>query len=172
MAPAVMVAGAAVTAYGQYKQGEAAKNAADMTAEQARMNAKSSMAEGIRAAHEIHRQKRVAKSDARAAMAASGGVTDDISAIKTISDIDRIYNYNALAALFAAKTQADDQNYAAEMERYNGKQVRDASRLAMVGTMLSGASSAYSMNHTADPATSGSAATLSPIHVSAQRRGV
>lgn len=159
MAQIAMVVGAAVMAYGQYEQGEAAKDAGDMAAQQHEMNAKSSLAEGIRASHEIRRQKKVVKSDAVAAMVAGGGVSDDVGAIKTLSDIEQVYDYNSLAALFAGETQADAQQYAARVAKYDGKSFQSASRLSAISTMISGVSSAYSMGHTADPSVSGYATT-------------
>ena len=146
MAPAaIMLGAAAITAYGEGQKGSAAKAAGKFSARQGVRNAKSSMAEGIRKANEIRRQGDVAKSDAAAAMAASGGVTDDVGAIKTLADIEQVTDYNALSAIYEGGQKSDQQRLQAKMDKLSGKQAQTASYFKAAGTMLKGASSAYSM---------------------------
>ena len=82
-------------------------------------------AEGTRRASEINRQGEVFKSDARAQMAAGGGVTDDVGAIETLSDIDRVYDYNALSSIFEAEERAKTLSYASRTTRDASKMGRE-----------------------------------------------
>lgn len=67
--------------------------------------AKARMVEGNRESHEIRRQGRVMQSDAAAAIAGGGGVTDDVAGINVMSDIEQVADYNALNALYEAKSE-------------------------------------------------------------------
>tara|TARA_R110000851_G_scaffold9579_1_gene35531 strand:- start:2663 stop:3094 length:432 start_codon:yes stop_codon:yes gene_type:complete len=143
-----MVAGAAIGAMGAIQEGNAAEAAGKFTARQQQRNAKNSMAEGIRKATEIQRMGDRAQSDASAAMAAGGGVTDDVGAIKTLSDIQAVTDYNALSAIYEGDLKADTQNMQADMDRMAGKQAQQASRFKAASTVLSAGSKAYSMGAT------------------------
>lgn len=145
MAPVALVVAAGVTAMGQIQEGNAAEAAGKFSARQNERNAKNTMAEGIRAANETRRQGEQVKSDAAAAMAAGGGVTDDVGAIETLSDIEQITDYNALSAIYQGGVKADQQKMQAQMDRFTGQQRKDASRIKAAGTMLGGASDAYTM---------------------------
>lgn len=145
MAVAAVVAGAALTAYSQSQEGEAARAAGKATARQQERNAKASLAEGTRRSIEIRRQGARTASDAEAIMGMSGGVTDDVGAIKTLADIEQVTNYNALASLYESRQQSDRQNFAAQLQRMSGQAARTAGNVKAAGTVLSGASSAYTM---------------------------
>jgi hypothetical protein len=148
MAVAAMVAGVALTAYSQSQEGEAAKVAAKSVARQQVSNAKAAEAEGQRRAIEVKRQGARTVSDASAIMAATGGVTDDVGAIKTIADIEQVADYNALASLYKSGSRADNLRFSAEMERRSGKAAQRAGNTRALGTALSGGSKAYSMGKT------------------------
>jgi len=148
MAVAAVVAATALSAYNESQEGEAANVAAKATARQQRRNARASEAEGTRRAIEINRQGEGAQSDAAAAMGAAGGVTDDVGAIKTMADIEKVTDYNALAALYESGQRADTQRFAAQLDEMSGKQAQRAGRMKAVSTVLSGASKAYTMGKT------------------------
>lgn len=160
MAQAVLIAGAAMTAYGQMEQGAAAESAAKAAAQQGVKNATASEAEGLRRAAEINRQGDLLQSDAVAAMVASGGVSDDVGAIKTLADIEQVSDYNALSALFESRSRADQQRYAAQITREEGHQARKASYVRAGATMLTGASMAYGMGGPKNVSAAKSAYTL------------
>ena len=138
-----VVASTGMTALGEIGKGNAAEASGKFTARQNKRNAKASSAEGIRNANEIQRQGDQTKSDAAAAMAASGGVTDDVGAITTLTDIDAVTDYNALAAIYEGGLRSDSQNMQADMDKFTGKQAKNASRLRAVSTVMDGASKVY-----------------------------
>lgn len=98
--------------------------------------AKASTATGQRKASEIRRKGRVLESDAKAIMAAGGGVTDDAGAIEQLADIANVTDYNQLAALYEGDTEAEGLRLE---NRYNKK----ITRTKQFATALSGASKAF-----------------------------
>ena len=148
MAVAAMVAATAFTALGQMQEGHAAEAAGDLSALQNRRNAKASYAKGINESNEIRRQGDVMASNASAAIAGGGGVTDDVGSIKTLSDIEQVTDYNALTALYSGKQRQDTQNFQAKVDRYAGQAAKAASDMKAVGTVISGGSNAYQMSTT------------------------
>lgn len=145
MAPAVLIAGAVITGMGQLKEGADAEAAGKFSSRQGKRNAKASMAEGIRGANEARRQGAQTASDASAAMAGSGGVTDDVGAIKTLADIEQVTDYNAAASIYKGDQRAQTQTLQAKMDKLAGKNAKTSSYVKAAGTALSGASNAYSM---------------------------
>ena len=127
--PIMMLAGTALSA----------KSQSDETAAQAEINIRRSnqaRASGQRRAIEVRRQGDALQSDARAAIAASGGVTDDVGTIKQLADIDQATDYNALAALYEGESEARGL----ETENVYRKRI---GRTKQFATALSGASKAY-----------------------------
>jgi hypothetical protein len=98
--------------------------------------AKASTATGQRKASEIRRKGRVLESDAKAIMAAGGGVTDDAGAIEQLADIANVTDYNQLAALYEGDTEAEGLRLE---NRYNKK----ITRTKQLATALSGSSKAF-----------------------------
>ncbi len=145
MAPAVLIASAVITGMGQVKQGADADAAGKFSARQEKRNARASVAEGIRGSIEASRQGDRAASDASTAMVASGGVTDDVGAIKTLSKIQDVTDYNALVSIYKGDQRAQTQTLQAKMDRLAGKNAKTSSYTKAAGTALSSASSAYRM---------------------------
>ena len=111
----------------------------DETKGQAALNlrrAKAATATGQRKATEIRRQGRVIQSDARAAMAAGGGVTDDAGAIEQLANIAQVTDYNQLAALYEGDTEAEGLHLENKINKKIG-------RTKQAATALSGASQAF-----------------------------
>ena len=98
--------------------------------------AKASTATGQRKASEIRRKGRVLESDAKAIMAAGGGVTDDAGAVEQLADLANVTDYNQLAALYEGDTEAEGLRLE---NRYNKK----ITRTKQFATALSGASKAF-----------------------------
>lgn len=130
----LMAAGTALSAKSQMEEG------ADTAAQHARA-AKASYAEGTRKSAEIRRQGRVLKSDAAAAMAAGGGVTDDPGAIQQLSEIEQVVDYNALTALYEGSARAK------ELQR-TGRAAAKAGRKRALATVIGSASKMYAMGKT------------------------
>ena len=114
--------------------GSAADKAMRFQAKQLERNAKATRAKGTRATQEGLRKGRVLESDAIAQMAAGGGGTD----IKGLADLKQVTDYNALAALFEAETQAEGLDLAAKGKRMEGKMARKKGQLGGLSTIMSG----------------------------------
>lgn len=126
-----MIGGTALSVMGTLQEGK-------MQAAQYARNATAAFATGTRRAGEIRRQGDVLKSDAAAAMAAGGGVTDDVGAISTFAEIEQVVDYNALSALYEGETRAEDLRFA-------GKVAKSTSRAKAFSTVLSGTGLAAGM---------------------------
>jgi hypothetical protein len=137
------VASTAVSAVGSYRQGQAAKASAEYEAKQFDKQSKAATAEGTRAAEEIRRQGAIMQSNARAAMAGSGGTASDAGAISTLGKIGAETDYNSLAAMFEAKSEAQGLQTAASTRRYEGDLAQRAAKQKTLSTVLSGASRTY-----------------------------
>lgn len=146
--PYLILGGTALSMSGTLAEGEAAEEAGKLQASQYAKNAIAAQAEGTRKAGEIRRQGEALKSDAAAAMAAGGGVTDDVGAIETFADIEQAVDYNALAALYEGKSRADTMDFAGRTAKWEGKAAKSASRTKALGTALSGAGMAYGGGYT------------------------
>lgn len=128
---------------GTMTQGEGAARSADFEAKQLDRNAKDVYAQGTRTAAEDRRQSKIRQSNAKAAMAGSGGVTTDVGATNVLSKIEQVGEYNALSALFSAGTQSEGLKTQAKARRVQGKTARRSSRIGSLGTVLTGVSKAY-----------------------------
>ena len=147
MAPAlaVLAVSTALSVKSSLDKGKAAEQAGNLKAAQYAKAAKASAAVGTRKSAEIRRQGAGMQSDAAAAMAASGGVTDDAGAIQTMADIEQVTDYNALSAIFEGGTKAQEQQFAGSLSKWEGKEAKRASKREAVSTVISSASKAYGM---------------------------
>lgn len=147
MAPPLMAAitlgSTALQAGGQIAAGNNARKDANYQAGILQQDANAARATGTYQAYETRRQGRVAMSDARAAMAGSGGVTTDPGATDILGNISNTYGYNALMALYNANAKARGLDAASLAKRYEGKLAQRASRIKALGTAISGGTSAY-----------------------------
>lgn len=127
-------------AVGQLSAGNAASAAAKAEARQREQIAGQERAQAQREANEERRQADLAQSRGLAVAAAGGGAADG-STRNVLAQIEGEGEFNALTAMFSGEERAQNQEFAAEMARFKGKQAKKQSRLAAVGTVLSGASS-------------------------------
>lgn len=140
---ALMVAGTALSAYGQNKAGKAELAESKRYARAVERNARSVYAADQLGAAEYTREGERVVSNARAAMAAGGGVTDDAGAIETLGKLDREATYNRLAALYDARNKYDGTLAEASAIRAEGRNARAASKFKIGSTLLSGAGQAF-----------------------------
>jgi hypothetical protein len=129
--------GAGASAVSGILEGNMARRSAGMEADQMAQKAKSAFAKGTVDAAEQRRQARVTKSDARAAMAGSGTVTDDAQAISQLAEIEQVGEFNAMSALFGARTEQQSLLRAERMKRYEGESSRTANMFKGLGTVVS-----------------------------------
>lgn len=141
--PAIAIAGTVLSAYGQNKSAKAEAAEAKRYARAVERNARSVYAADQLGAAEYTREGERVVSNARAAMAAGGGVTDDAGAIDTLSKIDREATYNRLAALYDARNNYEGTIAQAGAIRAEGRNARKASRYKIGSTLLSGAADAF-----------------------------
>jgi len=142
MMPTVMankgvLAKAGVGALSGILEGNMARRATNLEADQMAQRAKSAFAKGTVGAAEQRRQASVTMSNARAAQAASGGVTTDAQAISQLAGIDQVGEYNAMSALYGAKTEQQSLQRAELMKRYKDKTARTAKMFEGLGTVVS-----------------------------------
>ncbi|MCG7985066.1 MAG: hypothetical protein JAY90_20240 [Candidatus Thiodiazotropha lotti] len=128
-----------MTTLSRFMQARAAEKAAEFTAKQLERNAKARFAQGTRQAYEEQRQGRLMISNARAAMAGSGTSTTDAGATTQLANIKATADYNALSAVFGAKSEAQGIFEKAQAVRYEGKTKANAQRVKAVSTVLSDA---------------------------------
>ena len=71
-------------------------------------NANAIAAKGSRDAQEVRRQGKLMASNARAAMAGSGGMVGDAGGIEGLAAIKQVSDQNALSVLFESDTQSEN----------------------------------------------------------------
>lgn len=129
----LILASTVISTSAAIEEGKAAERAAEF-------KAKTAMAVGSRKAYESKRSGDIVASDARAAMAASGGVTTDPGAIETLGKIKAEAEYGSLAAMYEGETGAN-------LAIAEGERAKKASRYKALSTVLSGgAKGAYTYN--------------------------
>lgn len=127
-----MAASTVLSTKGSIDQGNAEKASAEF-------QAKTQLAAGTQKAYESRREADILASNARAAMAGSGGSASDAGAIEELSRIAQEGAYNSQSDIYKAETNAD-------ITRYEGKLKKYASQQKALGTVLSGASNLYQMD--------------------------
>lgn len=133
----------AVGVAGASRSGRAQESAAKFDAQQIEKNAKRSYARGTREYAETIRVGDIAASNARARMAAGGGTTDDVSALRDQSVIGREAEYNALTALYDAQVTSEGQSTQAAARRMEGRNAKRAGNIKALSTLLSGGAKVY-----------------------------
>ncbi len=134
----LMIASTVISAVSAIQQGKFAKEAADYEAAQLDRQGDREFAAGTRESAEHARQGRIAASNARAQMAGGGGVTDDSQATEILGEIGANAKYNALAAIYSAKTRRQGMRSRASGRRVEGKMASRASRWKALGTVIGG----------------------------------
>lgn len=125
----MLVGSTALQVHGAIQEGQAAEKAG-------KFKAKTQMAAGTRRAAEHKRAGDIVASDARAAMAASGGSASDAGAVETLGKIKAETDYNVLSALYEGEQAAD-------ISRYEGKIKKKAAYTRGLSTALSGGAKAF-----------------------------
>lgn len=124
-------------------QGEQAMENAYETASELEDQGDAALAASTRKAAAKRREGDRMASNAQAAMAAGGGVTDDAGALETFADIDERSQFNSLAALFEGKTARQGKRRQARITRREGRQAYKAGRTRAFASALSGGSQMF-----------------------------
>ncbi len=133
------IAGTALTAFGQYQQGELVRDQARQRAKALEQSGNEDAAAAQRNARLLRREGGQAQGRARAVGAASGaGGYDDI-----VEDLGAQSEFNVLNALYEGRARQQAKSFAAQNTREFGKQSRRQGILNAVGTIVSGGSTLY-----------------------------
>lgn len=135
---AALVVGTVISASSSIRQGKQQNAAARLEADQLEKEGLRAYAQGTREQNEQLRQGRILASNMRAQMAGSGGTTDDPGATEMIAKVGRDAEYNALAAMYDAKSRHRGYGFQAKVSRWGGRNAKQAGRLKATGTVLSG----------------------------------
>lgn len=141
--PAMMVAGAAVSAGGTILGAKSEAKELRREAAQLEANAGQERAASQRTAIEERRQGRLAASRALAIAAASGGGADDPTVVNAIADLEGDGEYRALTALYEGNVAGDDLERQAQARRREAKGVKRAGLIKGIGTILGAGATLY-----------------------------
>lgn len=122
--------------------GHAADRAASSEAKQLRRNANARVAQGTREAYQEKKAGERVESDTIAAMAAGGAAFDEGMA-ERMGEIGEITDYNALAAMYEAETEAAGLRQQAKLRRKAGQRAYATGFVKAGSTILDGASEIY-----------------------------
>lgn len=142
--PVLMLAGTGMSVFGQLQQGKAQEKAAKYEAQQMDANAKQVEASGQHAAIEQRRQSELLQSRAQAVAGATGFGMVDPDVLKIIGGITEEGERAFQSELFNSRSQANQMKAQAGATRYEGAQVRRATRIGAAATALSGVADAAS----------------------------
>ena len=141
----LMLAGTAISAAAQHKQGQEQQNLANYEAAQLDQNAGQAQASSQRAALNEQRNTSLLLSRARAVAAASGGGVSDPAVVNIMARIAGEGTYRADTARYEGDTQARGMKMQADALRYQGAGAAQAGNLTAASTALSGGAQSYSM---------------------------
>jgi hypothetical protein len=142
--PVVAVVGAAVSAYGAIKQGQAASAAAEYNAKVSQESAKIALSEADLQAQQIDRTTRQRLGALRANAGASGG-TGAGSALDVIGDVAEQSSLEKQYALYQGELKARGFTNTANVELAQGADARSASIYAASSRLLEGGTNAASI---------------------------
>ena len=119
-----------------YYKGAGAKSAGRFEGAQYRNNARLTLREGERTAQDIRKAGRIMESDATVAMIAQGGTVDH----SMLAKMKRKHEMNAIAAMYDAKADALQQEFAARQAEKQGEREYRAGVIGMFSNILSAGS--------------------------------
>ncbi len=128
--------GSLLKAYGQVRQGNAARKAAKFEAKQMERDALAAEAEGQAAASVSRREGRLLKSRGIAVAAGSGASVRDPTVINLLADVEAESEYNALSALYSGKSEATKLRMGARARRKEGKAAQLAGYINAASTIF------------------------------------
>jgi len=131
----VKVAASLLNATGSITSGISRKRLKKAEAQQQRQNADAIQAAGTRQAYEQRRSGERMKSDAAAINAASGGGMD-AAMIERMARIESDTDYNVLASIYSADTDASAMRYAAKLSEMEGRAAEMSGYLSAIPSIL------------------------------------
>lgn len=137
-----------LSGFSEVMEGISANKDAKADAAQLKDQSNLRIAQGTRAAYEEARQGRRVVSNAVAANAAGGGA-GDAGQIERVAQISDNNDYNVLATLYSARTEADQLDYASRVRKRQGRQEALTSGLRAIPSILDGADQVFGENASA-----------------------
>ena len=137
------VAGAGLSAYSSYQQGQTAKAAAEYNQEMQVRAAKDATARGAIAAAEHRDKVRRLIGEQAASFGASGVSLASGTPLKIMEETAGLGELDALRILNNAQREAAGYSAQSVLTDYEGKQAKKAGTISAGASLLSGASSAY-----------------------------
>lgn len=134
----LMVAGTALSAYGQIKAGKQEEQSSKYEAAQLEEQAGLRIASSQRTSLE---QEQQGKLQASRALAVAGGGASDPTVVNLLADLASDTNYRRMVSLYEGREEARGLREEAKMTRIRGREARKASRIGAAGTVLMGAGS-------------------------------
>ena len=128
--------GSLLKAYGQIREGRAAKKAAYFEARQMEQNAIDAEAESGAEASVYRREGRLALSRAQAVAASSGASVRDPTVLNLMAGLETESEYSALSALYSGKSEAMKLRAGAKARRSEGRASRTAGYLRAASTIF------------------------------------
>lgn len=141
----IMGAGAAISAAGQYQQGQDAKTNANLQGSLIDRQAAEVVDSGEHEAEKIRKSAEAGRGSAVAGMAASGVEIGEGSALEVERKILLNGEEDAMMTILNANRQARNMRDQARLVRHGGQQAKDASYTQMAGTFLQAAGKGYNM---------------------------
>ena len=128
--------GSLLKAYGQIREGRAAKKAAYFEARQMEQNAIDAEAESGAEASVYRREGRLALSRAQAVAASSGASVRDPTVLNLMAGLETESEYSALSALYSGKSESMKLRAGAKARRSEGRASRTAGYLRAASTIF------------------------------------
>lgn len=141
--PYIMMAGAAVAAYGAIRQGQIAKATGEYNATLNSQNAKLAEQEADMLAKQQHRENYLRMGALRAAQGKSGGAAGEGSVLDIIGDVAAQGELENQMIQYRGELKARGYTNTAALDRFSGEQAQRSSYLQAGSALLSGAGSAY-----------------------------
>jgi hypothetical protein len=152
----IAVAGAAITGYGEYEQGQAAKKSANYNSEIAANNATIAQQTATRAANAGEEQAAVSEQKTRATVGAikanqaagnidvnSGSAVDVRSSAEELGELDALtVRSNAAKTAYGYQTQAASYTAQSQLDKFQGNNAAIAGDIGAAGSILGGVSGA------------------------------
>ena len=142
-AAVVAVAGAGVSAYGQYQAGQAQKEMANYNAKLAENEAIAKEQATAAETQRMRSQKERALAAQRAGYAKSGSVITEGTPLLTMAEQAGLMELDILQMQRTGAMSAGASKSEASLSRYSGKQAATGAMWQTGGTLLQGAGSAY-----------------------------
>ena len=141
--PYIMMASAAVSAYGAYRQGQASKAAANFNATIAAQNADISRADAAARAQQQDRENYMRLGSIRAAQGHAGGDAGSGSVLDVLGDVAAQGELEKQYIIYQGEQRARGYGNTATLDTFSGKQAQTAGYLKAGTELMSGGANAY-----------------------------